>query len=344
MIDPRYLGAEEKAAAQASAFFWEMFAEIDEGWIHFLARKRGGEPFPVGPFRAGEYPFTNLDRDEFLESLARSAVHTSRKGVDLWVCPYPQPRTSRQKGGALSRTHLHMDIDGPHKEDRAKALGALVLRSGSVAENGTPNTHLYLRLSESVSAVRHRALNTAAGEQVGGEYWDRSKRSDNDVLRIPGTLNWKDPERPRIVEWVSPPAGPTVRTWDPQRLAHLLGVDLEAAERNEKLWDQPRTRAKGWGASKQTLERLLNEMRAAEPGNTNNTLLRVAREAAAYGAPESFKSELVAVFESLPSYDSPLARTREGNRTAARGWAYGLMSPKIDTTGTEIILTSGDGE
>lgn len=314
---------------EGEAYLREMFP--GEGWIHLLLAKPGDHPFAVGPFSARSHPFAETD---FLPSLARSAVDTSAKGYNVWVCPYPHLRAGRRKGEALERLHVHADVDGPHFEDRARALGAMVVESGGLDEGGTPKTHLYLRLSESVSPAQHKALCAAFGEQVGGEHWDPSKRLDNDVLRLPGTLNWKDPANPRPVRL----ATSTVRTWTPQRLADLLGVDLEKVEKTEKLWEQPRTRAKGWGASEATLARLLGELGEARRGNRNSTLFRVAREAAAFGAPESFKQKLIETFAALPSREGHLSRLQEGRRTAERGWGYGRMRPKVDTTGLEIVL------
>lgn len=190
--------------------------EHRSGW----AELRGFAP-DCGPFLGlGEGPEAT---GKVLDSLARAAVAAS-DSADVFASPYPHRATGRRKGQAAYRRHVHADLDGPVDWEVLHALGAIVVASGGVTESGDQKVHAYLRLSETVSPPEHEVLCEAFGRLVGPDSWDSSKHSDEDLLRVPGTMNRKDPAHPRPVEWVVPPSHASVKTWPPQALAVVLDV------------------------------------------------------------------------------------------------------------------------
>ncbi len=104
---------------------------------------------------------------------------------------------------AVEHRWLHSDIDREPfdsvKAEKLDNIGGFAIASGS-----PDHAHVYVPLSESVSAEQHEELCIGLGKYLGGA---DSKISDNDVLRLPGTSNHK----PRVrngepiapVRWLS---------------------------------------------------------------------------------------------------------------------------------------------
>lgn len=205
-------------------------------WLHeFLGEDTGGvvrlaiatgQGYPavyrwreLPAFSIERSPFEGRDHGEMLDVLGQSMVTAADKGSDVFACPYPHDGR-RRRGGAVERRHVHADIDGPANLDLVRDLGGVAVASGNLAFDGTPRSHVYLRLTESVSVGEHEALCRGFGQLVGGDAADLSKTADHDVLRPPGTLNHKRTE-PRPVSWLIRPGA--VKPWAPHRLAALLG-------------------------------------------------------------------------------------------------------------------------
>lgn len=281
------------------------------------------------------------DHAEFLESLALSAVATAtQRGADVYVCPYPMRAAGRKAGAATVRRHVHADIDGPIDLDRVHSLGASAVASGS-STGGRPHAHVYVRLSRDVTSEEHRTLCKALGQHVGGPYADAGKINDNDVLRVPGTLNHKTTP-PRPVSWLGHPDD--ARTWEPEELAQKLGVNLAADAEPER--NEPRTVSEP--APQQTpgaddaqhvarrVERLIQSVRDAEEENGNNTLNWATRIAGALHA--RYGDEMVpedktrrAFVETYTARERDPrkveSKRREGLGTVASGWRDGLANP-----------------
>lgn len=157
------------------------------------------------------------DRERLLDDVERELVSGQR--VDVFVCPYVHvPGQRRAKGGAVERRLVHADRDG------SEPVGADVLAQlqAFAVESGTPgHEHVYIPLQTSVPADQHERLCRALKVRLGDA---DAKVSDNDVLRLPGTWNFKhDPPRP--VTWLRRPAPgvPSV-----EHVARILGADAAA--------------------------------------------------------------------------------------------------------------------
>lgn len=221
----------------ARLWFAELLGDLGTGGYVWLGLRDGDGWHETGPFRPGAGAFARgvggqlagLPADELLEVLARSAVAASN-GSNVFACPYPQAPLGRRQGAARLRRHVHCDIDGPVDMGKANMLGAMVVASGSVADDGQPHGHVYLRLDRLVTALEHKALCRGLATYVGGACADLTKITDENMMRVPGTLNHKtDPPRP--VEWLVGPDDKRVRSgWGPEDLARLLHVEWPVSE------------------------------------------------------------------------------------------------------------------
>lgn len=137
---------------------------------------------------------------------------------DVYVCPYLMWADKRARGAAVAHRLVHADIDGAIDPAKITDLGGFAVASGTAGHG-----HAYVALSESVPAHWHRALCRGLGQFLGHA---DAKIADNDVLRPPGTANYKPAAaggEPVAVRWLTKPTGMLA---DPRALAAQLGVTL----------------------------------------------------------------------------------------------------------------------
>jgi TusA-related sulfurtransferase len=135
---------------------------------------------------------------------------------DVYTCPYPMKEMRRAKGQAARRVLIHADVDGDLDEAEVSRLGGFIVNSGSPGHG-----HVYVPLAWPVTPDQHEALCRGLAAHLGGD----TKYSDNDLLRAPGTWNYKSK-----VDGRDP--NPVAAVWcgngqvDPRDIAGLIGVDL----------------------------------------------------------------------------------------------------------------------
>jgi hypothetical protein len=155
--------------------------------------------------RNDKYAFNEFVQSHFAypDEADRAAREVLREAKlhDVYVCPYLMWADKRTKGAAVAHILIHADIDaGLLDAERVRTIGGFVVGSGTPG-----NGHAYVPLSESVIAPVHRALCGGLGAYLGAI---DSKIADNDLLRPPGTVNYKptlDGHDPAPVEWVVRP-------------------------------------------------------------------------------------------------------------------------------------------
>lgn len=151
---------------------------------------------------------------EQLEQALNFLELNDEQGYDVYVCPYLGGTQNRTKGGSVSRSLVHVDVDRELRVEEAAELGGFVVWSGSPGR-----AHVYVPLTRSVSLEEHELLCRGLVERFGG---DASKVSDNDLLRPAGTRNYKVAGSPTPV-WLELPPGLPPRT--PEDLAAQLHID-----------------------------------------------------------------------------------------------------------------------
>jgi len=138
---------------------------------------------------------------------------------DVYLTPYLMKQPKRSKGSATQRVLVHADIDHEVDAQAVTDLGGFIVRSGSSGHG-----HVYVPLAWPITRDQHEALCRGLAAKLGGDH----KFSDNDLLRPPGTLNYKaqaDGGSPTAVDVVWCSQG----TVDPRDLADKLGVDFAHA-------------------------------------------------------------------------------------------------------------------
>ena len=153
----------------------------------------------------GRYKFTWFVPSHFTypDEADRAAREIQREATfhDVYVCPYLMWADKRAKGAAVAHKLIHADVDGALLDaEKVRAIGGFAVGSGTPG-----NGHAYVPLSESVIAPAHRALCRGLGAHLGAI---DSKITDNDLLRPPGTFNYKptlDGRDPAPVEWLVRP-------------------------------------------------------------------------------------------------------------------------------------------
>ena len=135
---------------------------------------------------------------------------------DVYACPYPMREPHRAKGNAGQHVLVHADVDRDLDDEEVAQLGGFIVRSGSPGHG-----HVYVPLAWPVTPDQHEALCRGLAATLGGD----AKYSDNDLLRPPGTWNYKS-----AVDGGDP--SPVTALWcgngrvDPRDIAGLIGVDL----------------------------------------------------------------------------------------------------------------------
>jgi hypothetical protein len=153
----------------------------------------------------GKYEFKNFTQSHFAypDEAEQAEREIARESAlyDVYVCPYLMWGNKRAQGAAVNRILIHADVDGALLDpDKVRTLGGFAVGSGTPG-----NGHAYVPLTESVTAPQHRALCKALGACLGAK---DAKISDNDLLRPPGTLNYKPTlvgGEPAPVQWAVRP-------------------------------------------------------------------------------------------------------------------------------------------
>ena len=146
--------------------------------------------------RPFDHPFKWPEQSELM---VNSIVQEDACGNNVWYCVHLIRGESRAKGNSIERRRLHVDLDNELNDEQSRKLeelGAWVVYSGRPG-----HVHAYVELGENVDVATYHSLERGLIEYLGG---DKSKQSDNDYMRIPGTTNHmseKKPYPPAPVTW-----------------------------------------------------------------------------------------------------------------------------------------------
>jgi hypothetical protein len=191
------VGDQVSARADLGAYL-DLTHGITEGYLIAVA---AGDPYldPTGKYRHGKrqeraYPWP-ADAADAVSDLLRMATK-----ADVFVCPYVMAGAQRAKWAAVSRMLVHADVDDDLDLEKVRSVGGFAVSSGTQG-----HAHAYVSLTESVTGPQHEALCRGLGRYLGAE---DPKCSDNDLLRPPGTRNFKPTVtggEPTAVEWAVRP-------------------------------------------------------------------------------------------------------------------------------------------
>lgn len=183
MIDDRFPHIE-----QAEYFLNRLF-EDRKGFVAmaFGHNPRTSKPrFAPGDMRSKYYSWPD-EREQLLEDVDDlvNSPETRGENIEVFINPALRKIPSRKAGTHAPLRWVWADMDHSPTEqemDRINALGAMTVLSGTEGHR-----HIYLPLDKPVSASTHQAICRVLKDAIGGD----SKIAENDLLRLPGTLNWK---------------------------------------------------------------------------------------------------------------------------------------------------------
>jgi hypothetical protein len=173
---------------QAEYYLDRLFGER-EGFVAvaFGHNPRTIKPrFAKGDFRGKYYSWPD-ERNALIDEVddLLNSPETRRENVEIFINPALRKKPSREANTHAPLRWVWCDVDHTPTQDeldRINQLGAMTVLSGSDGHR-----HVYVPLNKGVSARSHQALCRALRATLNGD----DKIAENDLLRLPGTLNWK---------------------------------------------------------------------------------------------------------------------------------------------------------
>jgi hypothetical protein len=185
--------------------------------------------------RPGAFRQSFFSWPDELDAAVTSAEAAVGRGHDVYVCPHPRTeRKRRKRTGAEHGALLWADLDGDAPDAsvrRVRDAGAVLVDSGSPG-----HFHAYLRLAGTATRDQVETMNNQLATALGAD----AKWSNESLLRLAGTRNFKSGGDGRPVEFVVPPE--KAGTFGLDELRPLLGGGKEAskgkpgADRSEQAW------------------------------------------------------------------------------------------------------------
>src|SRR5215217_779442 len=181
-------------------------------WTHIF----GGERGYMGDFsgyriRGGELEDTESRYFMFpnqVKEAARYAAEKSAAGREVYFCAHLLHARRRVKENAQPVGTLWCELDGVEIPNGQ-------LKPTAVVESSPGRYHVYWRLEDAVSPKVAEMLNRRLARQIGA---DTSGFDLTQLLRVPGTVNHKYPDRP-VVRLLDIESG---RAYAPAQLERLL--------------------------------------------------------------------------------------------------------------------------
>jgi hypothetical protein len=180
---------EDRFDLDTASYFLSRLFGTREGFVAmaFGHNPRTTKPrFRKGDFRERYYAWPQ-DKDDMLGEIDElvNNPETRPENVEVFINPALRSTPSRKAGTNAPLWWVWADVDHPPTDaqiDRINALGAMTVLSGSDGHR-----HVYIELAKPVNAANHQAMCRALKEALGAD----TKIAENDLLRLPGTLNWK---------------------------------------------------------------------------------------------------------------------------------------------------------
>ncbi len=195
----------------------------------------------IGDRHAFRYP-------EQTDAIVAKILQLDATGADVYVCTgLMRTPTSRSKDNLIEGLwclHADADHDHPLRIDVIRSVGWCAVGSGTAGHE-----HIYAPLSERIPGAQGEDLEDAMVDVLNAD----AKKRGNDVLRPPGTHNYKptvDGGAPNPVVWSVRFSGARC---DPRDVAGLLEVDLEHPKARSAT-KATRMKAEGTGGRAETEE------------------------------------------------------------------------------------------
>jgi primase-like protein/AAA domain-containing protein/DNA primase RepB-like protein len=169
-----------KSVYTARVLWGHVFGE-ERGLLHLFTAKRDGEKL-IDP-RVAHYNYPNA-----VEAAEKWARQKSDEGREVFFCAHLLTRPERKKENAAAVQTLWVDLDGTRIPNGSFAPSAAV-------ETSPGKYHAYWLLEEPIPPETAERLNKRLAHKVGA---DASGFDLSQLLRVPGTKNYKYPEAPEV--------------------------------------------------------------------------------------------------------------------------------------------------
>jgi hypothetical protein len=209
MVDQANMTTVQEAAQTTEAReLWRHIFGEERGLLHIFAAKRVGDTL-TDPRPA------NYNYPDAAEAAAKWAVDKSAEGHEVYFCAHLLTSPQRRKESAGPISALWGELDGGEVPDGD-------LRPSAVVESSPGRFHLYWSLTDAIPPEVAEQLNKILASEAGA---DTSGFDLTQLLRVPGTVNYKYPEKPVVrVRDITPEL-----TYSPAALERLLPEEGEQA-------------------------------------------------------------------------------------------------------------------
>jgi hypothetical protein len=196
-----------KQIVDTQSFFETLYPDMTGRYLEIRRLPSGGQYFCTSIDQAASFAATDR-RDNVYFGVA---LRSDQKGDEEHAALIPA---------------LWVDVDAKdHSGDRRKAAGAISqfeFKPSAIVDTGNGfHVYYFLREPEMVTANNRpylRGLMQGIAESIGG---DRACKDLSRILRVPNTLNFKDPEHPKQVQLIR---------WHPERRYNLSDFEPYMAE------------------------------------------------------------------------------------------------------------------
>ena len=179
---PLYRDAQPSAAELTRDYLARIMPPAKVGKSGFLIVVTANDPYEEnGKYKHRNWHETPILWPDRAEHALALIEHNAPLG-DVYICPYLMKTPHRRKGNAAWRQLVHSDVDAGLDLDLVRDLGGFIVWSGSPGHG-----HIYIPLKHVVTVDQHRVLCEGLRARLGGD----DKICDNDLLRPPGTFNFK---------------------------------------------------------------------------------------------------------------------------------------------------------
>lgn len=161
-------------------------AEVGYAWLAVRDPRRA-------PGTPGAFSHSSFRWPTEADSMVNAAIMADCDGFDVYFSVHLTVGENRWAGQAVSRRRLHLDIDRDLTDSDTRKIAALGRGAWCVESGSGGHVHLYVDLSESIDEATYNSLEESLRAWFGSDVTGKadSKIRDNDVLRIPTTLNHK---------------------------------------------------------------------------------------------------------------------------------------------------------
>jgi AAA domain-containing protein/DNA primase RepB-like protein len=194
---------------------WRCIFGEERGLLHLFTARRNGDTL-TDP-RPATYNYPNA-----AEAAAKWALDKSAEGREVYFCAHLLTGPQRRKEYAGPISALWGELDGGEVPDRD-------LRPSAVVESSPGKFHLYWFLTDTIPPEIAEQLNKSLASEIVGA--DASGFDLTQLLRVPGTVNYKYPEKPVVkIRQLTPEL-----TYSPGELENLLPDEVSAAKTSEAI-------------------------------------------------------------------------------------------------------------